>query len=213
MDAVCFDMDGVVVDSEDFWVPHETSDLFPRLLPDDDVAVEEVTGLNYRDIYDYLADSYDVAMDKDAFLDWYDTTAQQIYGEEVSLLDGFPDLQEQLRERATPVALVSSSPPHWIDTVLDRFDLTVEEVVSADTVDVPGKPEPDIYRLACDRLGVAPERTIAVEDSGHGIEAAHRAGTHVVAFRHGNDEPARGEADYVATSPTDLRRHLLELTG
>jgi HAD superfamily hydrolase (TIGR01509 family) len=214
MDAVCFDMDGVLVNSEDFWIPRETADLFPDLLPDDEVDVEEITGMNYRDIYDYLAANYDVALDRDEFLDWYDATAEQIYGEDVHLLDGVPDLLSTLRNHGVAVALVSSSPPHWIDLMLERFALSFDEVVSADTVDVPGKPEPHIYQHTCDLLDVAPGRTIAVEDSGHGIEAAARAGTCVVGFKHGEaDETDRSGADYVANTPADLREFLLDQTA
>ena len=210
MDAVCFDMDGVVVDSEDFWIPREVDDLFPTLLPDDDVDVEEVTGMNYRDIYDYLTANYDVAMDRAAFLAWYDEAAETIYGEDVLLLDGLVELVDALRERGVAVALVSSSPRHWIDIVLERFALEFDAVVSADDVDVPGKPNPDIYEHAADVLGVDPAASVAVEDSGHGIEAAGRAGMHVVGFKHGEqDDTDRSGAEYVATSPADLREHLL----
>ena len=209
MDAVCFDMDGVLVNSEDFWIPREVDELFPRLLPDESVDVEEITGMNYRDIYDYLAENYAVAMDRDEFVAWYDGAAEDIYGEDVTLLPGATDLVDELRERGVRVALVSSSPPHWIDVVLERFPLSFDAVVSADSVDVPGKPDPDIYEYAADQLGVAPAATVAVEDSGHGIEASSRAGMHVVGFKHGApDNTDRSGADYVATSPADLRDHL-----
>ena len=210
MDAVCFDMDGVLVNSEDFWVPREVDALFPRLLPDDTVDVEEITGMNYRDIYDYLAQHYDVAMDKPAFLAWYDDAAESIYGEDVTLLPGATELVADLRARGIRVALVSSSPHHWIDVVLNRFDLDFDAVVSADAVDVPGKPNPDIYEHAATQLNVAPQSAIAVEDSGHGIEASKRAGMYVVGFKHGeSDDTDRSDADYVASSPADLRGHLL----
>jgi HAD superfamily hydrolase (TIGR01509 family) len=213
MDAVCFDMDGVLVDSEDFWVPREVDELFPELLPDDTVDVEEITGMNYRDIYDYLADEYAVAMDRESFLAWYDDAAESIYGEDVALLSGTEELLDTLRERGVRVALVSSSPTDWIDIVVERFGLSFDAVVSADAVDVPGKPNPDIYEHAADALGVAPADAIAVEDSGHGITAAGRAGMHVVGFKHGEpDETDRSDADYVADSPTDLREHLLART-
>jgi HAD superfamily hydrolase (TIGR01509 family) len=214
MEAVCFDMDGVLVNSEDFWIPREVDELFPRLLSDESADVEEITGMNYRDIYDYLAANYEVAMEKDEFLAWYDTAAESIYGEDVTLLPGASDLVADLRERGVRVALVSSSPPHWVDVVLERFPLSFDAVVSADSVDVPGKPDPDIYEYAADQLGVAPATTVAVEDSGHGIEASSRAGMHVVGFKHGEpDDTDRSGADYVATSPADLGEYLRSRVG
>jgi HAD superfamily hydrolase (TIGR01509 family) len=214
MEAVCFDMDGVLVDSEDFWVPRETEELFPVLLPNADVDVAEITGMNYRDIYEYLAANYDVAMDREDVLAWYDDAAESIYGEEVRLLDGIGDLLATLRDHGVSVALVSSSPHHWIDIVLERFELDFDAVVSADAVDVPGKPQPDIYEHATRELGVTPGNSVAVEDSAHGIDAATRAGMCVVGFKHGDpDDTDRTGADYLAASAADLREHLLARTG
>jgi len=71
MDAVCFDMDGVLVDSEDYWVPYEAGELFPRLGLDD-LDVDGITGMNYREIYEYLVERYEIEMDREEFLSWYD---------------------------------------------------------------------------------------------------------------------------------------------
>ncbi|PSP63900.1 haloacid dehalogenase [Halobacteriales archaeon QH_8_67_27] len=209
MDAVCFDMDGVLVDSEDYWVPHEEEELFPRLGLED-IDVEEITGMNYREIYEYLVETYEIEMDREEFLSWYDDAATTIYGEEVRLLDGADDLLATLRDHSVTVAVVSSSPHHWIDVVLERFDLEFDAVVSADAFDGPGKPDPGVYEHAAREVGVEPADTVAVEDSLHGIEAASRAGMHVVGFRHGrSDETDRGRADFVTDSPASLREHLL----
>jgi len=209
MDAVCFDMDGVLVDSEDYWIPYEEADLFPQLGVDD-LDVEEITGMNYREIYDYLVETYEVEMARAEFLAWYDEAATTIYGEEVRLLDGADDLLTTLRDRDVAVALVSSSPHDWIDVVRERFDLEFDAVVSADAVDGPGKPQPHVYEYAAAELGVDPARAVAVEDSVHGIEAADRAGMYVVGFRHGRaDDTDRSRADVVADSPPDLRASIL----
>ncbi|QLH76620.1 HAD family phosphatase [Halosimplex rubrum] len=209
MDAVCFDMDGVVVDSEDYWHPYEREQLLP-LVGLEDLDLDEITGMNYREIYDYLAETYEIEADRGEFLGWYEETATAIYGEEVALLADGDELLAELRERGVTVALVSSSPHDWIDVVLDRFGLDFDAVVSADAFDGPGKPEPGVYEHAAERIGVDPVETVAVEDSLHGIESAGRAGMHVVGFRHGAaDETDRSGADYVADSPNDLREHLL----
>ena len=215
-DAVCFDMDGVLVDSEDYWGPYERSELFPRACPGQSVDIGEITGMNYREIYDYLDEHYAVAMDRDAFLAWFDDTAATLYGEDVSLLPGARELVGTLRERGVAVALVSSSPHDWIDVVRDRFNLAFDDVISADAFDGPGKPAPGVYAHAVDRLDADGDRTIAVEDSGHGIEAARRAGLTVVGFRHGEadgDGTHPGGADYAAESPADLRGYLLDRTA
>jgi len=209
MEAVCFDMDGVLVDSEDYWVPYERADLLPEVgLAELDI--DEITGMNYREIYDYLVETYGIEMPRDDFLGWYETTAERIYGEDVTLLPGAHDLLGDLRTREASTAIVSSSPHDWIDVVRSRYDLGVDAIVSADAIDGPGKPHPTVYEHAADQLGVDPTATVAVEDSVHGIESASRAGMYVIGFRHGEtDDTDRSRADYVAGSPTDLREHLL----
>lgn len=216
MEAVCFDMDGVLVDSEDYWVPYEKDELLPRIGLGD-LDIDEITGMNYREIHDYLVETYGIGMHRDEFLGWYEETAERIYGEDVTLLPGAHDLVADLRGRDTHVAIVSSSPHDWIDVVRERFGLDVDAVVSADAIEGPGKPHPTVYEHAAGELDVEPARTVAVEDSVHGIESADRAGMHVVGFRHGggdeSHETDRSRADYVARSPTDLREHLLATVG
>ncbi|WP_255169552.1 HAD family hydrolase [Natrononativus amylolyticus] len=214
MTAVLFDMDGVIVDSEDYWVELERERLLPRVVPDDDVAVAEITGMNYRDIYDYLDSTYDTAVSREEFVDLFDAAARELYSEKVSLFEGFHDLLAALERRDVPVALVSSSPHDWIGIVLERFDLEGEfdEVISAEEIDGDGKPEPDVFEYAAGEVGVSPENCVAVEDSSHGIESAARAGTTVVAYRiDAHDGVDHSPAHEVVDSPAELRETVLAL--
>ena len=206
MKAVCLDMDGVLVDSEHYWVPLENETLLPEVVPDQDVAAEEITGMNYREIYDYLDDNYETAVSRREFLGLFDDAAHEIFDKRVDLLPGLRKLSARLREEGIDLALVTSSPPAWIELVFDRFDLHDEfdAVVSADELDGPGKPGPDVYLHAAEKLGLDPEDCLAVEDSSHGIEAAHRAGMDVVGFRF-NGEPGEGPADVYVETPEELR--------
>ncbi len=207
-------MDGVLVDSEDAWVRREREDLLQRAVPEATVDLAEITGMNYRDIYDHLAAEYDVAVPKAAFLAWYDDAATTVYGEEVAVLPGVGDLLADLRAAGVPVALVSSSPRDWIDIVLERFDLAVDAVVSGDDFDGPGKPDPAIYAHAAERLEMAPAETVAVEDSVHGIAAARRAGMTVVGFRFGDDEGTDlGQADLAPGTPAALDEAIRGMIG
>ncbi len=210
MKAVLFDMDGVIVNSEDFWVELEEETIFPEVVADD-VSTDEITGMNYREIYDYLDSEYETTATKDEFVAIYDEAAQQLYGDHVSLMDGFHDLLAGLCDRGTEVALVSSSPPHWIEIVLDRFDLEFSAVVSAEDIDAPGKPEPAIYEHAAAQLGKRADECAAVEDSKHGVESAVRAGAYCVGFPNGVKELDLSAADVVVSSPAELRDELLSL--
>jgi HAD superfamily hydrolase (TIGR01509 family) len=207
MDAVCFDMDGVLVDSEDDWIELERQHVLPTVVPDDDVPIEEVTGIFYEELYDILAAKYDVAVSYEEFVSLYDGAAEEIYGEKVDLTPGTRELIEALRAAGVPVAMVTASPPEWYQIVLDRFDLgdLFDTVVSAADLDGPGKPEPTIYERAAAQLGVDPARSLAVEDSHHGRTAASRAGMTVVGFGVGAAAGGSTEnADLVADSAEEL---------
>jgi HAD superfamily hydrolase (TIGR01509 family) len=207
-DAALFDMDGVLVDSERYWVAREREAILPAVVDGEPPAVAEITGLNYREIYEHLTAEYDVAVDREAFLALYDDAAAAVYGEQVRLLPGLRDLLAALDGAGVPAAIVSSSPHEWIDLVVERFDLgeAFAAVVSAADLDGAGKPEPGIYEHAAARLDADPAACVAVEDSAHGVASATAAGATVVGYRSESDDRADlAAADAVAETPADLR--------
>jgi HAD superfamily hydrolase (TIGR01509 family) len=169
--------------------------------------------MNYREIYDYLAERHAVALSRQEFLALYEETAADIYGERVALMDGLPDLLSTLGEAGGGLALVSSSPHDWIDIVLDRFDLDeFDAVVSAEDVDAPGKPEPFVYEYAASRLSVDPADAVAVEDSRHGVAAATAANMSAVGYRSASERRVDlSAADVVVDGPAELREVLLSM--
>jgi HAD superfamily hydrolase (TIGR01509 family) len=216
MDGCFFDMDGVVVDSERHWVPLENERILPAVVdapPGRGPAASEITGMNVRDAYAYLDREYGTTVDLDGYLATYDDAAAELYDERVALMPGFPSLVDALRADHVAVALVSSSPHRWIDRVLDRFDLrdAFDAVVSADDVDGPGKPAPDVYETAAARVDVDPTASVAVEDSVHGLAAARAARMTAVAYRTtANADSTFDDADVVADGPDELRTVLDE---
>ena len=211
-DAVCFDMDGVIVNSEHHWVPLENERILPRAAPDSDVTASDITGMNVSDLYDHLVAEHGTTMDREAFVALYDEAAEELYTERAALLPGFEALRTDLRERGASLALVSSSPRRWIRLVTDRFALDgFDAVVSADDVAGPSKPAPDVYEHAAERIGVTPETCLAVEDSAHGVSAANAAGMTSVGFRWDDDHAQDlSSADAATTGPDELRAALLD---
>lgn len=211
MDALLFDMDGVVVDSEDYWHEAEREELLPSVLAGEQPDLDEITGMPYREIYEYLDAHYETTVSKAEFVDLYDETAETVYRERVELLDGFEEIRNAPEEAGVPVGLVSSSPPTWMGYVLDCFDLEFDLVLSDDDVAGPGKPEPHIYEAAADRLGVDTGGCVAVEDSENGSIAAERAGMTVVGYRvtH-NAETDLSACDVVCDGSDELREELLD---
>ena len=210
MDAVLFDMDGVIVDTEEFWRARERDVILPAAVAGEPPAQDEIRGINYRETYDYLADNYEMALGRDEFLDLYESAAGDLY-DSADPMPGFEDLLADLRAHGVRVAIVSSSPHAWIDRVVERFDLDVDAVVSTEDVDGPGKPAPDVYAVAAARVGADPADCVAVEDSPNGVRAATRAGILTVAY--GGDAEAVELADRRADGPEALRALFDELSA
>ena len=210
-------MDGVLVDSEEYWVELEEERVLPEAVGEGVVDDEEITGMNYREIHGYLEEHYGEHLDigRERFEAYYEDAAEDLYSERAELLDGFDRLADDLRDRGVRTAVVSSSPLDWIGIVLDRFGIRdrFDAVVSGDEIEGPSKPEPEVYEVAATEVGVDPADCIAVEDSENGVEAANRAGMTSVGYR---TEINRGmdlsAADHVAEGPEELRGVLLELT-
>ena len=200
MDAVIFDMDGVIVDSEIHWKTTEgffLQSLIPTWSEHDQ---DRIIGLGVLDLYALLTNTYHLQKTKEQFLEIYQEMANEIYGQKVSLIEGFETLLNALNSKNIPVALASSSPTSWIDIMLDRFSLrdSFKVVVSADELAGQGKPSPAIYLLTAARLGIRPNRCIAVEDSKNGVLSAKNAEMYCVGFRNGfNDEQDLSRADVI----------------
>jgi HAD superfamily hydrolase (TIGR01509 family) len=211
-EAVVFDMDGVIVDTEQYWVEEEVSILEAALPEGHDVAPEDITGINVHEQYEMLAESYEMQVSQAEYFDLFDRTAERVY-ERADLLPAFHDLLDDIEARDIPVGVATSSYPRWIEIVFETHDLDgrFDEVLSAADLDAPGKPEPHIYETIADRLGVEPTGLVVAEDSENGIAAAATAGAFTIAYApDGEDDHVdRTPADAVAASAQELRDRIL----
>ena len=102
--------------------------------------------------------------------------------DESEAMPGARELVSTLHAEGYPLAIASSSPLWQIETVMDRLDIRAMIAAWASGFEVArGKPDPDVYLLAAERLGVSPARCVAFEDSGPGTQAAKNAGMYAVA--------------------------------
>ncbi|WP_435195491.1 HAD family hydrolase [Natronomonas sp. EA1] len=210
-DGICFDMDGVLIRSEEHWVEQQREQILPTTAPDDDIPLAAITGRNFREVYPDLVAEYEVAVSRDEFEAMFETTGERIYREQAQLFDGVPELLAELRNRGVPLALVTSSPRDWIGLLDERFGLTghFDAVVSAEDLDGPGKPAPAIYERGAAELGLTPDACLAVEDSTAGVQAATAAGLWTVGFRGDGAETDLSAADEIVVGVPELRSVLL----
>lgn len=209
-DAVLFDLDGVLVDSEPWW--DEVRVEFARdnnrpWGPDDQRAV---MGGNSREWAGVMRERLDLGhLEQDAIQDAIVAGVVAKY-RAAAVLPLIPGAVETVRRVAAthPVAIVSSAHRAVIEAAVDALGLgsILDEIVSSDDV-TAGKPDPAVYVLAAARLGVDPGRCLVVEDSVNGVRAGKDAGMTVALVPNASVPPARGAvelADLVLAGIADL---------
>jgi HAD superfamily hydrolase (TIGR01509 family) len=213
MHAVIFDMDGVMVESESHWRIFERDFLTSLTSTWTQADQRKILGLGLDDLYTLLSSEYHVKTTKDQFVRRYHERAREIYGQHVALTEGFSDVLSLLNQHRVLVGLASSSPRNWIDLVLQRFGLqgSFQVVVSAEEVEGKGKPEPAIYLLTTQQLGVPAARCVAIEDSKNGVLSAKQAGMFCIGLRNGfNEEQDLSKADLIIHHLAELNWQTLQ---
>ncbi|MGW0803850.1 HAD family hydrolase [Nonomuraea sp. NPDC002799] len=181
MEAVFFDMDGLLIDSERVWLEIETkvmAELGGAWTAEHQAHL--VGGSMGRTVHYMLAVSGS-AVSAETVREWLVAGMVARLSEGVRVMPGASELLDALREAGVPVGLVTSSLREIADAALksvgrDRFDV----IVTADDVSHT-KPDPEPYLTAAGLLGVEPVRCVVLEDSPNGVAAATAAGCAVVA--------------------------------
>ena len=182
MDAVIFDLDGLLADTEiislkvyqellkDFGIPF-TEETYSR----------EYSGHREEENVQRFLDTYDLPWNFDQTLDKVYELEAQILAQGVNLKKGAKNLLTYLQKEGVPIALATSSVESRARMILDGNGILslFDHLVFAKDVK-RSKPYPDIFLKACSDLNVLPENCLVLEDSEAGIEAASRAGIPVI---------------------------------
>jgi HAD superfamily hydrolase (TIGR01509 family) len=207
IDAVVFDLDGVIVDSEHVWdevraaYTRESGGRYP------DRATRDMMGMSSLEWSKYMASELGVPGTPEEINAAVVERMLARYGEAPPLIPGAVDAVRAIAQR-WPVGIASSSNRELIDVVLATSGLAdlVRVAVSSEEV-ARGKPAPDVYLEAARRLGVEPSQCAAVEDSHNGIRSAKAAGMRVLAIPNRQfppDAEALAQADVVLASVSEL---------
>jgi HAD superfamily hydrolase (TIGR01509 family) len=195
IEAVVFDLDGVLVDSEPVWEQVRRQVVAERggqWLPD---AQRRLMGMSTGEWARYLSQDLGVGLPPPAVAEMVIERMQARYRDGVPLMPGATEAVRRLAAR-WPLGLASSSPPTLIGAVLDGAGLRECFTVTLSTEQVPrGKPAPDIYLAVTEQLGFPPGVCAAVEDSTNGLRSAAAAGLQVIAVPHPRYPPEPAALD------------------
>jgi len=191
IEAVVFDMDGVLVDTEHLWDEVRealTEEWGGRHTPE---AQEAMMGMSSPEWSRYLHEVVGLREPPEVINAEVVRRMLERYEMDLPVVPGAVEAVRRLAAAGYRLAVASSSNRELIDAVLRRLELTSVFDVTVSSEEVArGKPAPDVYLETARRLSVEPARCAAIEDSGSGIRAAHAAGMRVIAYPNRHYPPA-----------------------
>ncbi|WP_125721247.1 HAD family hydrolase [Flavobacterium ustbae] len=198
-EAVIFDMDGVVINSEPFWLKAE-NEIFSSLgvkLSDSDcqltktMTTREVTNFWFAK---YPWDNFSLEEVEQMVI----RRVVELINTEDCFIENVRPFIEHLKKMNYKIGLATNAPESFISVSLERTGiLDLFDAISSSEHEKQGKPNPAVYLTTAKKLNVLPEKCIVIEDSYHGMQAGKNAGMTVVAFTNGNENLSFDIADLV----------------
>ncbi|MFN2470737.1 MAG: HAD family hydrolase [Gaiellaceae bacterium] len=216
VEAVVFDLDGLLLDTETLWDEVREGLARERGGRWHARAQRDMMGMSSREWSRYMHDVIGLAEEPDAISQLIVERIEASFRRRLPLVDGAVEAVKQLAA-PWPLGLASSSNRALIDLALSLsgLDRLFSVTVSSEEVE-RGKPAPDAYLEAARGLGVAAARVVAVEDSRNGILSAVSAGMRVIAVPNRRFPPgaeALGAAHLVIESLAELTPRTVESAG
>ena len=213
IEAVIFDLDGVLLDSEQVWDEAREQLAKERGGRWHEHAQRDMMGMSSPEWSRYMHDVIGLPEPPEEISREVVERMAKLYREHLPVVPGAREAVERLAAR-WPLGLASSSNRELIDLALELLGVKhlFKAAVSSEEV-ARGKPAPDVYLEAARRLGVAPTHAAAIEDSENGIRAAKAAGIRVIAIPNRHFPPAEDaltQADVLLRSLHELSPEVVE---
>jgi HAD superfamily hydrolase (TIGR01509 family) len=206
--AVILDLDGVLADSEPCW-----NEIDAKLLAQYSVTYRgeyhrNVLGVSYRLAVEFYKKEFDLSVPTEEMMRQRAKIAMDFFANRVGLFLSAKRVLEELRQMNLRLAVATSSVAASARPFLERHNLTAffDVIVTGDEIE-RGKPQPDIYLRAAEKLGVAAAACLVIEDALAGVAAAKAANMRVAAIPDTRFVDAREyqkEADYVLGSLCEI---------
>ena len=208
LSAVIFDLDGVLADSEPWW-----NQIDAKLLAEYGATYhgeyhQNVVGVNYRLAVEFYKKAFGLSAPTEEMMRRRGEIATDFFANRIGLFPKVKEVLQELRQMKLRLAVATSSVGASARPFLDRHQLTgfFEVIVTGEEVE-RGKPAPDIYMRAADKLGIDADTCLVVEDALPGVAAAKAANMRVAAIpdtRFVNPREYEKKADFVFSSLEEL---------
>ena len=213
IEAVVFDLDGLLLDTEQVWDEVREALTRERGGHWHERAQADMMGMSSKEWPRYMQEELGVPDPPEEINRLVVERMQERYRERLPLVDGAVEAVRRIGAR-WPLGLASSSNRPLIDLALELMGVAdlFQVTVSSEEVE-RGKPAPDVYVEAARRLEVRPENVVAIEDSANGIRSAKAAGMRVIAIPNPHFPPPEdvlAEADLALESLSELRPDAVE---
>jgi len=203
--AVIFDMDGVIVDNMEY---HKKAwgIFLKKYAPDIDVEeFSEHFGKVNKDLLKIVFQREVSDEEESRFGEEKEALYREIYAEDVAPTGGLVDFLQELRENSVKTAVASAAPKVNVDFVFEKTGLRQYFDVSIDANDVTrGKPDPEIYLKAAEKLNCPPEACLVFEDSVPGIQAGRNAGMRVIGVATSHPADKLKDTEFVIRDFTEI---------
>ena len=214
IDAIIFDMDGVLVDTEPIHIKIEKRQFKMNGISLTDEEHRQFLGTTSENMWREIGRMKQLKVSVEALINQNKTESILHFREqsEIPVMPGIFELLDELNSKKYPLAVASSSDPEIIELILEKTRLkTYFQVIVSSKEAGKSKPEPDVFLLAARKLKIPPENCMVVEDSENGIRAAHSAGMYCVAYQSPDTDPkTQIDADLIVKSFDQLRMILLK---
>ena len=185
LDAVVFDMDGVIFDTEPIWLLAETELMARRGHVFPPSLAKRLMGVPGTASMAIVAGHFGLDEDPIVMAAELNGLFHDLLESKITLMPGLLDRLDDLERLGIAKGVATSTERTLAHHMLGRFGLIERFAFILTRDDVArGKPNPEIYEKACQRLGSRPGRTLVIEDSLAGCQAGKEAGCHVCALRH-----------------------------
>ncbi len=213
LEAVIFDMDGVLIDSEPFHLVVNEK-IFANLginLSEDEY--HSFIGTTHKDMWSTIKKRYNLPQSVPKLVNMQVSgNINYIKNEEIEAIEGVTNLISEIKRKNLKIGIASSSPTEVIELIINKLGIShyFSAIVGGEGIE-RGKPAPEIFLKAAKVLNTKPAACLVIEDSENGVKAAKAAGMKCVGFKNPNSgNQDLGKADLIVDNYDSLNVNTLK---